>query len=87
LQYALPTIAEGRPMTAAGQLLSYGPNGPVFGRRVASIVDRVLRGAKPGDIPIEQPTKFDLVINMNTAKALAVTIPQSLLLRADEVIK
>src|SRR6185369_6752662 len=74
LQYALPTIAEGRGGPAAGQLLSYGPNGPAFGRRVASIVDRVLRGAKPGDIPIEQPTKFDLVINMKTAKALGLTV-------------
>src|SRR5215471_5098503 len=75
LQYALPTIAESRPNPAAGQLLSYGPNGPAAGRRVASIVDRVLRGAKPGDIPIEQPTKFDLVINLKTAKALGLTIP------------
>jgi ABC-type uncharacterized transport system substrate-binding protein len=86
LQYALPTIAEGRGAPAAGQLLSYGPNGPAFGRRVASIVDRVLRGAKPGDIPIEQPTKFDLVMNMKTAKALGLTIPQTLLLRADELL-
>ena len=87
LQYALPTIAEGRGGPEAGLLLSYGPNGPAFGRSVASIVDRVLRGAKPGDIAIEQPTKFELVINMKTARALSLTIPQSLLLRADEVIK
>ena len=87
LQYALPTIAEGRAMAAAGQLLSYGPNGPASGRRVASIVDRILRGAKPGDIPIEQPTKFDLVINLKTAKALGLTVPKKLLLRADEVIE
>jgi putative ABC transport system substrate-binding protein len=87
LQYALPTIAEGRLGPAAGQLLSYGPNGPAAGRRVASIVDRVLRGAKPGDIPIEQPTKFDLVINLKTAKALGLTIPPSILARADEVIQ
>ena len=87
LQYALPTIAEGRPNPAAGQLLSYGPNGLAFAARVASIVDRVLRGAKPIDIPIEQPTKFDLVINLKTAKALGLTIPQKLLLRADELIQ
>jgi putative ABC transport system substrate-binding protein len=86
LRYTLPTIAEARYMPAAGQLLSYGANGPAFGLRVASIVNRILRGAKPGDIPIEQPTKFDLVINMKTAKALGLTIPSSLLLRADELI-
>jgi putative ABC transport system substrate-binding protein len=87
LQHALPTIAESRRMPEAGQLLSYGPDGPASGRRVASIVDRILRGAKPGDIAIEQPTKFELVINLKTAKALGLTIPQSLLLRADEVIQ
>jgi len=87
LQYTLPTIAEGRRNAAAGQLLSYGPNGPAAGRRVAAIVDRVLRGAKPGDIPIEQPTKFELVINLKTAKALGLTIPPKLLQRADEVIQ
>jgi putative ABC transport system substrate-binding protein len=87
LQYALPTIAESRRMSAAGQLLSYGPDGPAAGRRVASIVDRILRGTKPGDIPIEQPTKFELVINLKTAKALGLTIPPKLLQRADEVIQ
>jgi putative ABC transport system substrate-binding protein len=87
LQYKLPTIAEERPMPAAGQLLSYGPNPRAVDRRSASIVDRILRGAKPGDIAIEQPTKFDLVINLKTAKAIGLTIPQSLLLRADEVIQ
>jgi putative ABC transport system substrate-binding protein len=87
LQHALPTIAESRRMPEAGVLLSYGPDGPASGRRVASIVDRILRGAKPGDIAIEQPTKFELVINLKTAKALGLSIPQSLLLRADEVIQ
>jgi putative ABC transport system substrate-binding protein len=87
MQHALPTIAESRRMPEAGVLMSYGPDGPAAGRRVASIVDRILRGAKPGDIPIEQPTKFELVINLKTAKALGLTIPQSLLQRADEVIQ
>ena len=86
LQHALPTIAEGRRMPEAGQLLSYGAVGGAAARRIASIVDRILRGAKPGDIPIEQPTEFELVINPKTAKALALTIPQSLQLRA-EVLK
>jgi putative ABC transport system substrate-binding protein len=85
VQHALPTVAESRRMVAAGQLLSYGQDGPALAPRVASIVDRILRGAKPGDIAIEQPTKFELVINLNTAKALGLTIPQSLLQRADVI--
>ena len=86
LRNALPTIAEGREMPEAGQLLSYGAVGGAAARRIASIVDRILRGAKPGDIPIEQPSEFELVINPKTANALALTIPQSLQLRA-EVLK
>ena len=73
--------------TARRRFFSSEGMGTSAHRRVASIDDRVLRGAKPGDIPIEQPTKFDLVMNMKTAKALRLTIPQSLLLRADEVIQ
>ena len=67
--------------------MSYGPNWPHMWRRAADYVDKILRGAKPADIPVEQPTKFDLVVNLTTAKALGLTIPESFLLRADEVIE
>jgi putative ABC transport system substrate-binding protein len=86
LQYKLPTIAEERHFSEAGLLLSYGSDPRAVARRSASIVDRILRGAKPGDIPLEQPTKFELVINLKTARSLGLTIPQSLLRRADDTI-
>jgi putative ABC transport system substrate-binding protein len=83
----LPTMHGVREYVEAGGLMSYGPNWPDMWRRAADLVDKVLRGTKPADIPVEQPTKLDLVINLKTAKALGLTIPQSVLVRADELIQ
>jgi putative tryptophan/tyrosine transport system substrate-binding protein len=83
----VPAIYNAREHSEAGGLISYGPNFADLYRRAASFVDRILRGTKPGDIPVEQPTKFDLVINLKTAKTLGITIPPGLITRADEVIE
>lgn len=82
----LPALFAPREFAQAGGLIAYGANIAELYRRAASYVDRILKGANPGDLPIEQPTTFELVINNNTAKALGITIPASLLQRADEVI-
>ena len=83
----LPTICSQREFADAGTLISYGPNFPDLYRRAGDLVNKILRGTKPADLPVEQPTKFDLVVNLTTAKALGLTIPQPLLATADEVIE
>jgi putative ABC transport system substrate-binding protein len=86
-QHRVPTMCALREYTLSGGLLSYGPSYADHFRRAASLVDRIVKGAKPADLPVEQPTKFELVINLKTAKALGLTIPPSLLQRADQVIE
>jgi putative ABC transport system substrate-binding protein len=87
LQQRLPAIGEFRPMAVAGALMSYGPPQVDLWRRAASYVDKILKGAKPADLPVEQPIKYELVINLKTAKAFGLTVPADLLVFADEVIQ
>jgi putative ABC transport system substrate-binding protein len=86
-QHAIPTIYQDRDFTAEGGLMSYGTVTRDLIRRSASYVDRILRGAKPADLPVEFPSKFELVVNLKTAKAMGLTIPEGFLLRADELIE
>jgi putative tryptophan/tyrosine transport system substrate-binding protein len=83
----LPAVYAYRELVDAGGLMSFGPDYAEMHRRAAAYVDKILKGANPGELPIEQPTKFRLLINLRTARALDLAIPQSLLLRADEVIQ
>ena len=87
LQYRLPTLYGSRPNVIEGGLMSYGPRLGELTRRAASLVDRILRGAKPGELPVEYPTSFDLVVNLKTAKAIGLAIPETFWFRADEVIE
>jgi putative ABC transport system substrate-binding protein len=87
LRHRLPAVYTNRPHVEVGGLMSYGPSFTDLWRRAATYVDKVLKGAKPADLPVEQPTKFELVVNARTAKALGIALPPALLVRADEVIE
>jgi putative ABC transport system substrate-binding protein len=86
-EYRLPAFYEHRAFVDAGGLISYGPSIDQLSYRAAAYVDKILKGVKPADLPIEQPTRFELIVNLKTAKALGITIPPSFLSRADEVIE
>jgi putative ABC transport system substrate-binding protein len=86
-QHRLAMISELKVFAAAGGLMTYGPNGSALWRRAAAYVDKIVKGAKPADLPVEQPMHFELVLNLKTAKALGITMPPSLLVLADEVIR
>jgi putative ABC transport system substrate-binding protein len=87
LSARMPTVFGSRIAVKAGGLMSYGPHFPDLFRRAAELVDRVLRGTKPGELPVEQPSQFEFIVNLTTAKALGIEMPPSLLARADELIE
>lgn len=87
LQNRLPSMHTNRPDVEAGGLMSYGPSFTDLWRRAAAYVDKIFKGSRPADLPVEQPTKFELVINLKTAKALGITIPPTLLTRAYELVE
>jgi len=87
MEQRIPIVGEFRPFTEAGALLSYAPSPAALWARAATYVDKIFKGAKPADLPVEQPTKFELVINLKTAKALGLDVPPMVLARADEVIE
>jgi putative ABC transport system substrate-binding protein len=87
IRLRIPSITQAKALLERGLLMSYGADARDVQRRIPSYVDRILKGAKPADMPVERPTKFELAINMKTAKAIGIAIPNSLLLRADEVIQ
>src|SRR5258705_13338065 len=86
-KHRLPAVYTNREFVDAAGLMAYGPSVADLYRRAAAYVDKILKGTKPGDLPVEQPTKFELVVNLKTAKAVGLTIPPSLLQRADQVIE
>ena len=86
-KHRLPAVYAERQFADAGGLMAYAPNNPANFRRAATYVDKILKGARPGDLPIEQPTNFELVLNLKTAKAMGIKFPQSILVRADRVIE
>jgi putative ABC transport system substrate-binding protein len=87
MEYRLPAIYQAEDFVSEGGLMSYGPSLADQFRQAATYVDKILKGAKPADLPVEQPTKFALAVNLKTARALGLTIPQSVLVRADEIIQ